>query len=253
MLRQTIDRLCELRLHGMAQALQEQLELGIPADLSFDERFSLVVEREWMRRKDRKTTRRLRAAELKIPTARVEDIDYRHPRGLDRAVFQNLTTVQWVGARRNLVMTGATGLGKTWLICALGDRACRDGFTVFYRRVARLIEELSVARADGSYLRVLAQLARTDLLILDDWGLSPIEGQAQHDLLEVVDDRIGLRSTIVTSQLPVGQWHDLMADATVADALLDRLLQSSVLIPMKGKSMRKRSDHQMETDEPPSN
>lgn len=245
MLTQTLDRLCQLRLHGMAQALQEQVERGFGTDLSFDERFALLVEREHLRRQDRSITRRLRSAQFKV-AARVEDINYRHPRGLNRKVVQDLATCQWVAARRNLVITAATGLGKTWLACALGDRACRDGFTALYKRVGRLVHELAASRADGSYLKLLNQLARTDLLVLDDWGLSPLEGQAQHDLLEVIDDRVGLRSTIVTSQLPVGKWHDLMPDATVADALLDRLLQQAVSIALKGESMRKPEPPQSE-------
>ena len=240
MLSQTLDRLCRLHLHGMAQELQQQMERGTGLDLSFEDRLDLLVQREELRRADRSLERRLKAAQFKV-TARLEDVDYRHPRGLNRKVVQNLATCEWVFARRNVVITAATGLGKTWLVCALGDKACRDGYTAIYKRVPRLTHELAVARADGSYLKLLQQLARTDLLVLDDWGMNPLEGQAQHDLLEVIDDRLGLRSTMVTSQLPVGQWHDHISDATVADALLDRLLQPATIITLKGESMRKTS------------
>jgi DNA replication protein DnaC len=200
----------------------------------------LLVQGEELRRADRGLARRLKQAQFKV-VARLEDVDYRHPRGLNRKVVQNLATCEWVVARRNVVITGATGLGKTWLACAFGDKACRDGSTAIYKRVPRLTHELAVSRADGSYLKLLQQLARTDLLVLDDWGMNPLEGQAQHDLLEVIDDRLGLRSTIVTSQLLVGQWHDHIADATVADALLDRLLQPATIVALKGESMRKPS------------
>jgi DNA replication protein DnaC len=240
MIQQTLDGLVKLRLYGMVQALQEQMERGLASDvnLSFEERFSMLVDRELLRRQDKGIARRIKEAVFK-EAARLEDVDYRHPRGLNRRLVQDLTSCHWVASRRNLVITGATGLGKTWLACAFGDRACREGFTVLYKRVSRLVHELEVARGDGSYLRLLSQLARKDLLILDDWGLSPLHGQAQHDLLEVVDDRIGLRSTLVASQLPVARWHDLMGDATVADALLDRLLHPATLITLKGaESMR---------------
>lgn len=170
----------------------------------------------------------------------MEDIDYRHPRGLDRKVMQDLISCRFVKARINVIITGATGLGKTWLACALGEKVCREGLLTQYARIPRLINELAIARADGSYLRLIGKFAKVDLLILDDWGLSPLEGQAQHDLLEIVDDRAGLRSTIITSQLPVSKWHDMVADPSVADALLDRLVGTAIQLPLKGESMRKK-------------
>jgi DNA replication protein DnaC len=235
---QTLDKLYQMKLRGMAHALQEQLEQGDTAGLSFEDRIGLLVDREWSVRQDRSLTRRLQLAKLKHANACVEDINYRHPRGLDKGQVQDLATCRWVAARRNMIITGATGLGKTWLACAFGNRACRDGFSTLYTRVPRLVEELAVARADGSYLKMLTALARTDLLILDDWGLAPLDGSAQHSLLEVIDDRTTTRSTIVTSQLPVEKWHGTIGDPSVADALLDRLVTSSTLLPMKGKTMR---------------
>lgn len=235
---QTLDKLHQLKLRGMASALEEQLSHGDMASLSFEERLGLLVDREWTVRQDRSLTRRLQLAKLKV-SACVEDINYRHPRELDKGVMQDLSACRWVAARRNVIITGATGLGKTWLACALANKACRDGYSALYKRVPRLIEELSIARADGTYLKTLAALARTDLLVLDDWALVPLDGTAQHSLLEVIDDRTGTRSTIVTSQLPVERWHDAVGDPSVADALLDRVLGSSTRIALKGETLRK--------------
>lgn len=240
LLNETMDKLYEMKLTGMLKALREQLEQGLGSGLSFDERLGLLVDREWAARQERQVTRRLKSARLK-QTACVEDIDYRHPRGLDKGVLQDLATCRWIHARRNLILTGATGLGKTWIACALADRACREGFTAVYRRVPRLVQELALARADGTYLKLLAQLARTDLMVLDDWGLLPLEGQGQHDVLEIIDDRAGTRSTLLTSQVPVSKWHDTIGDPSVADALLDRLLGSSTKIHLKGESLRKNA------------
>jgi DNA replication protein DnaC len=237
---QTLDKLYQLKLRGMASAFEEQLSHGDFASLSFEERVGLMVDRESTVRQDRSLTRRLQLAKLKV-AACVEDIDYRHPRGLDKGVMQDLSTCRWIAAKRNVIITAATGLGKTWLGCALGNKACREGYSTIYKRVARLIEELAVARADGTYLKVLAALARTDVLILDDWALVPLDGAAQHSLLEVIDDRTGTRSTIVTSQIPVKRWHDAIGDPSVADALLDRLGGSSTEIALKGESMRRKA------------
>jgi len=182
--------------------------------------------------------RRLKCAKLK-QNACVEDIDYRHPRCLDKKVMQELTTCRFIRARNNLIITGATGLGKTWLACAIADKACREGLTAHYARVPRLVNELAVARADGSYLRLLNKLAKVDILVLDDWGLSPLDGQTQHDVLEIIDDRAGTKSTLITSQLPANKWHDMVADPSVADALLDRLVGTAIHLHLKGESMRK--------------
>jgi len=238
LVQQTLEKLYDLRLKGMAHAFSDQAQRGEVADLSFDERFGLLVDQEWLLRQERKVHSRLKTARLK-QNACAEDIDYRQPRGLDKTVVLDLLTCSWIRAGHNLILTGATGLGKTWLACALADRACREGLSAHYTRVPRLIHELAMARAEGSYLKRLAKLARMDLLILDDWGLAPLDGQGQHDLLEVVDDRAGSRSTLVTSQLPIAKWHDMVADPSVADALLDRLAGAAIKIQLKGGSMRK--------------
>jgi DNA replication protein DnaC len=252
---QTLDKLYQMRLRGMAAGLQEQWNQGDMSSLSFEDRFGLLVDREWSLREDRRLTRRLQLAHLKMPNACVEDINFRHPRGLDKGQVRDLTTCRWVAARCNLIMTGKTGLGKTWLSCAFGNKACREGFSTLYTRVPRLIEELAIARADGTYLKTLTSLERVDLLILDDWGMVPLDGAAQHMILEVIDDRTNARSTIVTSQLPVDKWHQSIGDPSVADALLDRLISSSTLIAMEGESMRpiksKPSAAAQETTEAP--
>ncbi len=238
MLQQTVEKLFELRLRTMARARQEQVHGGDHAGLSFEERLGLLVDREWLARQEQKAQRRLKNAKLKQPAC-IENIDYRTARGLDKQVVADLATCRWIRAGRNVLLTGPTGVGKSWLACSLADKACREGFTALYTRVPRLLEELTVARADGSYLRLLAKLERVDLLILDDWGLAPLEGQAQHDLLEVVDDRAGKRSILATSQVPTDQWHFMIGDPSVADALLDRLIGSATQIHLKGDSMRK--------------
>jgi DNA replication protein DnaC len=238
MAQQTIEKLLDLRLKMMAEDYAEQKDRGDMGELSFDDRFGLLVDREWLRRKEHRTQRRLKGSKSK-QQACVEDIDYRSRRGLDRKMMEDLATCHWIRAGRNLLMTGPTGVGKTWLSCALINRACRDGLTALYYRVPRLTHELTIARGDGTYLKLLGKLARVDLLVLDDWALAPLEGQDQHDLLEVVDDRAGLRSTLVTSQLPATKWHDVVADPSVADALLDRLIGSAIKIELKGGSLRK--------------
>ncbi|MDP2234755.1 MAG: IS21-like element helper ATPase IstB [Actinomycetota bacterium] len=236
---ETIEKLYDLKLGAMAEAFREMLARPQDGGLSFPERLGLLVDREWLRREENRLARRLKAARLKVP-ASVEEVDFRTPRGLDRDVFVDLAAGGYLRHHHNVIITGATGLGKTYLACALADRALRDGFTAGYYRLPRLAFELALARADGSYLKILGQLAKVDLLILDDWGIAPLEGQAQHDLLEVIDDRTQSRSTLVASQVPVGEWHRLLADPTVADAVLDRLVHNAVRIDLKGGSMRKK-------------
>lgn len=237
---QTMEKLLGLRLKGMAQAVQELISQGSTSDLTFEDLIGLVVDREWMVRENRRMARRLKEASLKQKGC-VEDIDYRHARGLDKKVMKELITGRWIAAKRNVIMTGPTGLGKTWLACALAQKACRDGWSTRYTRVPRLVHELTLARGDGTYLKFLAKLAKTDLLILDDWALCRLDGAAQHDILEVIDDRVGQRSTLVTSQYPVALWHDTIGDPSVADALLDRLLQGATQIKLQGESKRKES------------
>lgn len=235
----TIERLYDLRLGPMAEAFTAELaRTGDPA-LSFAERFAIIVEHQWSSREQGRLARRLKNAGLRC-NASVEEVDFRAKRGLERNVFLDLAELSFVTGAGNVILTGATGLGKTYLACALADRACRRGHSALYKRVPKLIFELSLARADGSYLKALERLAKVDLLILDDWGLVAVEGQAANDLMDVIDDRAGVRSTIVGSQLPVSEWHHLVSDPSIADALLDRLVHRSVRIELKGGSMRKQ-------------
>jgi len=237
LIQQTLERLYSLRLPGFAQSYEEQMRSGDVGQLSFDDRFGLLVEKEWVMRDERRTQRRLKDARLKQPAC-VEDIDYAGTRGLERQVMLDLASCRWIRAKRNLLITGQTGTGKTWLACALANRACRDGLSSYYARVPRFVHELSLARMDGSYLKLLAKLAKIDLIVLDDLGVCPLEQEAQQALLEVIDDRSGAKATLVTSQLPVDKWYETFADPTIADALLDRLLSQSQQIKLKGPSRR---------------
>src|SRR6266850_599279 len=235
----TLDTLQTLRLTGMYQALVEQLQMPDIATLTFEERFGLVVDRECTEREHRRRTTRLRQAKLR-QTACIEDRDYRHPRGVDKSLIARLATCQWVRARHNVFITGPTGIGKTWLGCALGHQACRDGLTALSLRLPSFLQELPSAQGDGRYGKRLTALAKTDVLILDDWGLAPFSEENRRDLLEIVEDRHDRRATIITSQLPVEHWHDALGDPTLADAILDRLVHHAYTIALHGESMRKR-------------
>jgi DNA replication protein DnaC len=235
----TLDKLQTLRLTGMYQALVEQLQVPDITTLTFEERFGLLVDRECTERENRRLTTRLRQAKLR-QTACLEDLDYRHPRGLDKSLIARLATYQWVRERHNVFITGPTGIGKTWLGCALGHQACRDGLTVLYLRLPRFLQELPIAKGDGRYGKLLTALAKTDVLMLDDWGLAPFSEENRRDLLEIVEDRHDRRATIITSQLPVELWHDALGEPTLADAILDRLVHHAYKIALHGESMRKR-------------
>ena len=235
----TLDKLQTLRLTGMYQALVEQLRMPDITALTFEERFGLLVDRELTERETRRLTTRLRQAKLR-QTACIEAIDYRHPRGLDKALMARLATCQWVRDRHNVLITGPTGIGKTWLGCALGHQACRDGLTALYLRLPRFFQELPIAKGDGRYGKLLTMLAKTDVMILDYWGLAPFSDENRRDLLEIVEDRHDRRATIITSQLPVEHWHDALGDPTLADAILDRLVHNAYKIALHGESMRKR-------------
>ena len=235
----TLTKLDELKLTGMARAFAEQLEASAPyADMSFEERLGLLVDREELERTHRRLDYRLRRAKLRQAAA-IEDLDFRHPRGLDKRLMRSLIGCSWITEPRNLLITGPTGTGKTYIACALAHKACREGHTALYVRCSTLLRELELARADGSYGKQLERMAKTDLLLLDDWGLVPIGETQRRDLYEILEDRCGLRATIVTSQYPVDSWHELLGEPTLADAILDRLVHGAHRIALSGDSMRK--------------
>lgn len=236
----TLTRLRALRLEGMARAFEEQLLQPAAQSLSFEERFGLLVDRETSWRDTKRISRLLKAARLKVSTASIEDVDYRASRALDKRLVTTLASCDWIRHAQNLVLVGATGSGKTWLCCALAQAACRHGFSTLYIRASRLLEELRIAHGDGSFTRKLAALARTDLIAIDDFAQSSLTQNDRENLLEVLDDRVNTRSTLITSQLPVETWHEYLADPTLADAILDRLVHHSHRIALKGESMRKR-------------
>lgn len=222
----------------MAQALEEQRGQPDLGDLAFEDRLALLLEREATARADRRLTRLLQIARLRLP-AMVEDIDFKTPRGLDRSVILHLAGGDWIRRHQVVLIVGATGTGKTYLGCALGHNACRQGLTVRYLRLPRLLNDLALAKADGSYGKALTTLAKTELVIIDDWGLAPLGDRERRDLLEVIEDRYGRKSTLIASQLPVEHWHDLIGDPTFGDAILDRLVHGAHRITLKGRSMRK--------------
>ncbi len=237
----TLSQLRALRLDGMAHALQDAATSAAAATLPFEERFSLVVQREIDWRDAKRIERLLKAAKLKVNSACLEDIDWRSSRGLDRSLISALAGADWLRHGHNVLITGATGVGKTWLACALAQQAARCGFSALYLRAPRLLEELRIAHGDGTFSRRLAQLARIDLLALDDFAIAPITPSERNDLLELLDDRVGTRSTLITSQLPVSGWHEWLNDPTLADAILDRIVHSAHRIALKGESMRKKA------------
>jgi DNA replication protein DnaC len=235
----TKEKLYAMRLPVMAMAWEQQEKDPKLRELDFGERFGLLVEAEYRARDNRRLMRLLKQAELRIPDACMEDLQSGPERGLPVSTVRQLATGVWIGEHLNVLVSGATGVGKSYLACALGQMACRQGLAVLYRRVPRLFEELRVARAEGSYARKLLKMAKTDLLILDDLGLGHLDETQRHDLLEVLEDRYGKRSTVVTSQLPIRNWHDWIGDPTLADAILDRLVHNAYKVQLKGPSRRK--------------
>ena len=237
---QTLHKLFVMRLNGMADAFRQQMEQPDAAGLSFEERFGMLVDRQWSWKEDRALARRLRTSRLK-GSASVEDIDYQTPRGLDRPLLRSLIAESdWVKQHLNILLTGATGVGKSWLAAALAHKACRDGYTAYYVRAAQLFRELALAHADGSFGRLLRRLSQTDVLIVDDWAMAPLTDTERRDVLEIFDDRCQTRSTILTSQLPVASWHAQIGDPTIADSILDRLVHQAHRIELKGESLRKK-------------
>jgi DNA replication protein DnaC len=225
----------------MVAAFQEHLHLPDVNTLSFEERLGLLVDRALLDRENRRLQSRLRQAKLR-QSATLEDLDYRTPRGLDKTLLTTLATTQWIQEHHSVLITGATGVGKTWLACGLAHAACRQGYRVLYLRLPRLWRELAIARGDGRYPKFLASLAKLDLLVLDDFGLAPLTDDHRRDFLELLEDRHGTHASIVTSQLPVENWHEVIGEPTLADAILDRLVHNAYKIPLKGDSMRKRAN-----------
>jgi len=235
---QTMTKLFSMKLNGMAEAYDEQRQQPQMADLSFEDRFAMLVDQQWGWKENRALRTRLRNAKFKFP-AFIEDIDYRTSRGLKRAQVNQLQDSAWVGYHQNVILTGPTGTGKTFLACALGHKACRDGYRVRYYVAAKLFRELMHAHADGSYTQLTNKLIKTNLLIIDDWGMETLKESQYRDFLELLDDRQGHGGTLITSQFPRKLWHDTIGNPTVADAILDRLIHNAHCLDLKGGSMRK--------------
>lgn len=234
----TLDKLQQLKLTGMLRALQEQEGIPDIRTMPFEERLGLMVDREMTERDNRRMQTRLRMAKLKQNSA-LEDIDFKTARGLDRSLIMKLAGCEWVAEHLNVLITGATGLGKTFLACALAHKACREGYSSHYVRLTRLFQELDIGRADGRYAKMMRQFAKADVMIMDEWGLAVLTDQHRRDLLEILDDRYNMRATIITSQLPIAHWHEAVGDPTLADAILDRVVHNAYKINLSGKTMRK--------------
>jgi len=240
LLHPTLEKLTTLRFTGMVAALDEQMQMNSLDDMSFEERLGILLDREIAVRQTRRMNTRLRKARLRQDSC-IEDIDFRHPRGLDKSLVMRLAGCEWIKEHNNLIITGPTGVGKTYLACAFAQKACRQGFNTLYLRMTKLFEDLSLSKGDGRYLKLLSSFAKADLLVLDDYGLDQLGREQRHDLLEILEDRHGLKSTLVTSQLPIDHWHEQIGDPPLADAILDRLVHSAHKIKLKGESMRKKN------------
>lgn len=250
LMQQTIEKLNHMKLFGMVKGLDEQAASPESASLSFEERFSLLTDREWADREDRKLKRLLKDAKLKSPAC-LEDLDFSASRGLDRSTIASLSSFDWLDRHHHIIITGATGCGKTYLSCAFGNGACRRGFKTLYFRIPKLLEEIKIARVDGSYMRFLGKFSRCRLLILDDFGLSTLSEAEAKDLFEVIEECQGTGSLIVAGQLPVERWHEAIGNPTIADAILDRIVHNSYKFNLKGGSMRKKSAPKQGSNRPP--
>jgi DNA replication protein DnaC len=243
----TIEKLHAMKLHGMADAFRAQLETTDTSQLNFEERFAMLVDQQWLWKENRALARRLRSARLKERGV-IEDIDYQHPRGLDRKLMRTLASGEWVRHTQNVLLIGPTGIGKTWIGCALAQKACRDGFSVLHKKMAELFRELAVAHVDGSIGRLLLKFARVDILLLDDFAMAPLKDSERRDFLEICDDRYQRHSMILTSQMPIAHWHEQIGDPTLADSILDRLVHNAYRIELNGESMRKKRGRRPDED-----
>ncbi len=238
MIEATVEKLISMKLHGMAEGIQEQMMTPAYKELSFEERLGMLVDREMQSRENRRLSMLLRKAHFRYPGACIEDVNFRTRRGITKEELLKLSHNGWIKDKRNIIITGSTGVGKTYMACVFGNSACRTGISTYYVRLPRLFQELKIARADGSYVKLLQRLSRVNLLIVDDWGLSVLSDAERRDFLEIMEDRYNVRSTIVSSQIPVDKWHDVIGDPTIADAICDRLIHNSHKLKLTGKSMR---------------
>jgi DNA replication protein DnaC len=244
----TIEKLHAMKLFGMVEAFRTQLESAQLNQLAFEERFAMLVDQQWLWKENRALTRRLQSARLKERGV-IEDIDYQHPRGLDRKLMRSLASSEWVRQKQNLLIIGPTGIGKSWLACALAHKACRDGFSVLHKRTTELFREIATAHADGSIGRVLLRLSRTDVLLLDDFAMAALKDSERRDFLEICDDRYQRRSMILTSQMPIAHWHEQIGDPSIADSILDRLVHNAYRVELNGESMRKKRSRKPDAEE----
>lgn len=235
---QTLEKLYAMRLNGMADAFKEQMMQPDMTDLSFEERFAFLVDQHWTWRENRRLKTLIRNARLK-DNACIEDIDYKSPRGINKSLILSLSGCDWITNAQNIIITGPTGVGKTYIACAFANSACRKGFSALYKRAPRLFQEIAIARADGTYPKLMNKIAKAKVLIIDDFCITPVKDAERKDLLEVIEDRQGLSSTIISTQIPVKNWYEAIGDPTIADAVLDRLVHNAHKIDMKGESMRK--------------